>query len=105
MRPFSDQRTSSGRPYDEQPTSRGGPQDQFTDHHLTISDVLSLVRSVLEIEIKKMTVEFRFKNIVLRHFKVFILPQHVSSRSTIILSTFFKTLFFMYGNLHRSGGE
>ena len=40
MRPFSDQRTSSGRPYDEQPTSRGHPQDQFTDHHLTISDVL-----------------------------------------------------------------
>ena len=40
MRPFSDQHTSSGRPYDEQPTSRGRPQDQFTDHHLTISDVL-----------------------------------------------------------------
>ena len=40
MRPFSDQRTSSGRPYDEQPTSRGRPQDRFTDHHLTISDVL-----------------------------------------------------------------
>ena len=39
MQPFSDQRTSSGCPYDEQPTSRGRPQDQFTDHHLTISDV------------------------------------------------------------------
>ena len=40
MRPFSDQRTSSGRPYDEQPRSRGCPQNQFTDHHLTIFDVL-----------------------------------------------------------------
>ena len=40
MRPFSDQRTSSGRPYNELPTSRGRSQDQFTDHHLTISDVL-----------------------------------------------------------------
>ena len=29
IRPFSDQRTSSGRPYDEQPTSRGRPQTNF----------------------------------------------------------------------------
>ena len=32
--------TFSGRPCNEQPTSRGCPQDQFTDHHLTTSDVL-----------------------------------------------------------------